>query len=332
MHPTWCFVLPQGKLLTNSNTSSGLSQSILSDPCLLKSPTPSLPSLLSSDLARQQDMNANQSLWFTSSFFLLLSEVLLMHSNMWYLDPVQWCDCSSDRNQLLWCDISVSKPLLSYYALLHFQLFSGLLDDKDNIFPLVEVYLSNSVYWIWKLHSDSKIAQTLKIWLYLVNICSLSDRLSWRKSTNTDLSTKELTYSEILSYFQLVVAITCLCKYSILWCKYFAIVFSFEVSYIDAQFVACDTKLCKTLRTKYKLISESCLFFLNDLNVLTNFEVRMNTSRQCVCNEEVCTAQSDQYVLTLNLWDRLPRCRAEGPRASSWRPFIHSGISHTDNQ
>ena len=54
--------LPQGKLLTNSNTSSGLSQSILSDPCLLKSPTPSLPSLLSSDLARQQDMNANQSL------------------------------------------------------------------------------------------------------------------------------------------------------------------------------------------------------------------------------------------------------------------------------
>merc|ERR1719391_708818 len=52
----------QGMLLTNSNTSSGLSQSILSDPCLLKSPTPSLPSLLSSDLARQQDMNANQSL------------------------------------------------------------------------------------------------------------------------------------------------------------------------------------------------------------------------------------------------------------------------------
>jgi hypothetical protein len=50
----------QGKLLTNSNTSSGLSQSILSDPCLLKSPTPSLPSL--SDLARQQDLNANQSL------------------------------------------------------------------------------------------------------------------------------------------------------------------------------------------------------------------------------------------------------------------------------
>ena len=55
-------ILLQGKLLTNSNTSSGLSQSILSDPCLLKSPTPSLPSLLSSDLARQQDMNANQSL------------------------------------------------------------------------------------------------------------------------------------------------------------------------------------------------------------------------------------------------------------------------------
>merc|ERR1719391_117644 len=52
----------QGMLLTNSNTSSGLSQSILSDPCLLKSPPPSLPSLLSSDLARQQDMNANQSL------------------------------------------------------------------------------------------------------------------------------------------------------------------------------------------------------------------------------------------------------------------------------
>jgi len=50
----------QGKLLTNSNTTSGLSQSILSDPCLLKSPTPSLPSL--SDLARQQDLNANQSL------------------------------------------------------------------------------------------------------------------------------------------------------------------------------------------------------------------------------------------------------------------------------
>lgn len=52
----------QGKLLTNSNTSASLSQSILSDPCLLKSPTPSLPSLLSSDIARQQDMNANQSL------------------------------------------------------------------------------------------------------------------------------------------------------------------------------------------------------------------------------------------------------------------------------
>jgi len=97
----------QGKLLTNSNTSSGLSQSILSDPCLLKSPTPSLPSLLSSDLARQQDMNANQSLWF----FLLLSELLLMHSNMWYLVPVQWCDCSSDRNQLLWCDISSFKAI-----------------------------------------------------------------------------------------------------------------------------------------------------------------------------------------------------------------------------
>ena len=47
--------------LTNSNTISGLAQAILSDPCLLKSPTPSLPSLLSSDLARQ-DMNANQSL------------------------------------------------------------------------------------------------------------------------------------------------------------------------------------------------------------------------------------------------------------------------------
>jgi len=60
-------MMSQSQILTNSNTSGILSQSILSDPCLLKSPAPSLPSLLStsaistSQLSRE-DMNANQSL------------------------------------------------------------------------------------------------------------------------------------------------------------------------------------------------------------------------------------------------------------------------------
>jgi len=60
-------MMSQSQILTNSNTSGILTQSILSDPCLLKSPAPSLPSLLStsaisaSQLSRE-DMNANQSL------------------------------------------------------------------------------------------------------------------------------------------------------------------------------------------------------------------------------------------------------------------------------
>jgi len=60
-------MMSQSQILTNSNTSGILSQSILSDPCLHKSPAPSLPSLLSttalssSQLSRE-DMNANQSL------------------------------------------------------------------------------------------------------------------------------------------------------------------------------------------------------------------------------------------------------------------------------
>jgi len=60
-------LMSQSQILTNSNTSGILTQSILSDPCLLKSPAPSLPSLLStsalsaSQLSRE-DMNANQSL------------------------------------------------------------------------------------------------------------------------------------------------------------------------------------------------------------------------------------------------------------------------------
>jgi len=60
-------MMSQSQILTNSNTSGILSQSILSDPCLLKSPAPSLPTLLStsaistSQLSRE-DMNANQSL------------------------------------------------------------------------------------------------------------------------------------------------------------------------------------------------------------------------------------------------------------------------------
>jgi len=60
-------LMSQSQILTNSNTSGILTNSILSDPCLLKSPAPSLPSLLStsaisaSQLSRE-DMNANQSL------------------------------------------------------------------------------------------------------------------------------------------------------------------------------------------------------------------------------------------------------------------------------
>lgn len=60
-------MMSQSQILTNSNTSGILTQSIMSDPCLLKSPAPSLPSLLStsaisaSQLSRE-DMNANQSL------------------------------------------------------------------------------------------------------------------------------------------------------------------------------------------------------------------------------------------------------------------------------
>ena len=99
---------------------------------------------------------------------------------------------------------------------------------KNHIFPLEKVYIL-----VWKLHSPSKIAQTLKIWPYLVNMFnSLSKSLSWPKSLTWPILTWEpKSYSKIPSTFQSLGAITCLCAivYSIFWWKYFAIVYSFEV-------------------------------------------------------------------------------------------------------
>jgi len=56
-------MMSQSQILTNSNTSGILSHSILSDPCLLKSPAPSTTNLLSTSAQlSREDMNANQSL------------------------------------------------------------------------------------------------------------------------------------------------------------------------------------------------------------------------------------------------------------------------------
>ena len=54
-----CGVMSQSLTRTNSNTSGLLSQSILSEPNMIvtKSPTPSLPTL-----PLTEDLNANQSL------------------------------------------------------------------------------------------------------------------------------------------------------------------------------------------------------------------------------------------------------------------------------
>ena len=101
--------------------------------------------------------------------------------------------------------------------------------------------------------------------------------------TNTDLSTKELFRNTECFQTLVLCTITCLCVivYSPLWWTYFAIICSFEVCCM------CWTALQNL--TKYKLISDRCLFLLcnnkvilreNELSRLnlTNLEDEMNTS------------------------------------------------------
>ena len=127
-------------------------------------------------------------------FFLLLSEVLLMHSNMWYLVPVQWCDYSSDRNQLLWCDISSFKTItiaIRLYRTSGSSLDSwmvcencissrgnvwylSILADKNHIFSLVKVY------WPWKLILITKLHNYWKSdRIFIVRVKAYHDLNLW---------------------------------------------------------------------------------------------------------------------------------------------------------